>query len=73
VEHPVLKGRNKMSNATLNARQIRYLNALMSYYGITNFEAIAIEGQVALLYMNDKIITLEVLKPLVDNFFLDNK
>ena len=62
-----------MSNATLNARQTRYLNALIFYHNITTFEAIATEGQVALLYMNDKIITLEVLKPLVDNFLSDNK
>jgi hypothetical protein len=62
-----------MSNATLNARQIRYLNALIFYHNITTFKAIGLEGQIALLFMNNKIETYEALQPLVDDFLSGNK
>jgi hypothetical protein len=53
----------------LNAIQKRFIIALTEEFGITSFEMIGAEGQLALLYMTDNVYCdFEILAPFVNEF-----
>jgi hypothetical protein len=60
--------RLKAIDIRLNAVQKRFINVLVDEFGITSFEMIGAEGQLALLYMGEVIRSFDILEPLVNDF-----